>query len=161
MAGLLAILVVGGVIASMAISMYMYTQYQTNFIEVNEGEPVIVGPVEYSIFFDGTHMGDKDTVPEDIFVKIKIVAENISDERTRMSGGQFHFVDEDDQTHSAIYGGFYPTDLIEDWLDPGDEVNWTTQFDIPFDEDNTYHILVRPSKQQSTVDTARVCITNC
>ena len=161
MARIGAVAVVGGVILSMAVALYMYEQYQTNFIEANAGEPVVVGPVQYSVVFDGTHMGNEKTPPEDTFVKIKIDAENISDEKTRMSGGQFYLVDERDQNHRPVYGGFSATDLIDDWLEPGKPVSWTTQFDVPYDEEVQYKILIRPSKQQSTVDTARICITNC
>ena len=161
MAGIGAVLVISGVIISMVIAMYMYTQYQTNFIQVNSGEPVVVGPVQYSVVFDGTHMGNKDTVPENTFVKIKIDAENISSEDTRISGGQFYLVDEKNQNHRAVYGEFSATDLLDDWLEPGKPVSWTTQFDVPYDEENQYQIVIRPSKQQSTVDTARICITNC
>lgn len=161
MARIGAVLVVGGVIISMMVAMYMYTQYQTNFIQVNSGEPVIVGPVQYSVVFDGTHMGNKDTVPKNTFVKIKIDAENISSEDTRISGGQFYLVDEKNQNHRAVYGEFSATDLLADWLEPGKPVSWTTQFDVPYDEENQYQIVIRPSKQQSTVDTARICITNC
>lgn len=161
MARIGAVIVISTIILSMGIALYMYTQYQTNFIEVNQGEPVTVGPVQYVIVFDGTHMGDKETTPENTFVKIKIEAENISDEDTRMSGGQFWLVDEKNQNHRAVYGGFSTTDLIDDVLEPGKPVSWTTQFDVPYDEEVQYKVVIRPTKQQSTVDTARVCITNC
>ena len=32
---------------------------------------------------------------------------------------------------------------------------------IPFDEEYQYKIIIRPQKDQSTVDTAVVCLTNC
>lgn len=161
MAGIGAVIVVGGIIISMAVAMYMYTQYQTNFIEAGAGEYVVVGPVQYSVAFDGTHMGNKENTPKDTFVKIRIDAENISDEKTRMSGGQFYLVDEKGQNHRAAYGGFSTTDLIEDVLEPGKPVSWTTQFDVPYDEEAQYKVVIRPTKQQATVDTARICITNC
>lgn len=155
------IIVIGAIIVSMTAAMYMYAQYQTNFIVVNEGETVIVGPVEYSVTFDGTNKGNKETVPENIFVKIRIIAKNISDEKTRLSGGQFYLVDEQQVKHQPIYGGFSADDLLDEWLEPNKSIMVTTQFDIPFDESKKYDILIRPSKQQSTVDTALVCITNC
>ena len=161
MGGIGAVIIVVAVIASMAVAMYMYTQYQTNFVEVTAGEPVVVGPVQYSVSFDGTHMGNKEKSPKNTYVKIKINAENMSDKDTRMSGGQFYLVDEKDGTHRAVYGGFSTTDLIDDWLEPEKPVIWTTQFDVPYDENAQYKVLIRPSKQQSTVDTARVCIINC
>lgn len=161
MAGLGPVIVVAAVIASMSVALYMYTEYQTNFIQAAEGEPVAVGPVEYAVIFDGTHAGNKDRAPDNTFVRIKIEAENISSEETRISGGQFYLVDENDQNHRAIYGGFSPTDLLNEPLEPGKPTSWTTQFDVPYDEEIQYHIVIRPSKEHTTTDTARICISNC
>lgn len=145
----------------MGAAIYMYTQYQTNFIEVQSGELVTVGPMQYSVIFDGTHQGNKETQPENTFVKIRINAKNISQEKQRLSGGQFYLINEKDQKHEAVYGNFSPEDLIDDVLDPGESAIWTTQFDVPYDAQKQYDIVIRPTKQQSTVDTALVCITNC
>jgi hypothetical protein len=155
------VIVIGAIIASMGLAMYMYTQYQTNFITVAAGEPVRVGPVEYVVTFDGTHQGNDETIPENMFVKIRIAAQNISQEKQRLSGGQFYLIDEKNQKHEAVYGGFSAEDLIDDILDPQKTVTWTTQFDVPYDDQTQYNIVIRPTKQQSTVDTAMICITNC
>ena len=155
------VIVIGAIIGSMVLANFMYMQYQTNFIEVNEGEPVIVGPVEYVVTFEGTHEGDKETQPENTFLKIGIIAKNISDEKTAMSGGQFFLIDEKDQKHKAVFGEFSAIDLWLIGLDPNNPVEATTQFDIPFDEDENYTIVIRPQKDQSTVDTASICLTNC
>ncbi len=161
MAKIGAVLVIGIIIATMAAGMYTYTQYQTNYITSVAGETVTVGPVEYVITFEGTHEGSKEVVPENTFVKIGITAKNISDEKTMLTGGQFYIVDEKEQKHVAIYGEFSSKDLFIEWLEPNKPIEITTQFDIPFDEENQYKIIVRPQKEQSTVDTAVVCITNC
>ena len=95
-------IVIGTIIGSMILANYMYTQYQTNFIEVNAGETVLVGPVEYIVTFEGTHEGDKETQPENTFVKIAITAENVSDENTVISGGQFYLIDEKDQKYHSL-----------------------------------------------------------
>ena len=154
-------IVIGAIIGSMILANYMYTQYQTNFIEVNAGETVLVGPVEYIVTFEGTHEGDKETQPENTFVKIAITAENISDENTVMSGGQFYLIDEKDQKHKAVFGEFSATDLWLVGLEPNKPIEVTTQFDVPFDEDENYKIVIRPQKDQATVDTASICLTNC
>jgi len=156
-----AVIVFGAVIASMAAGMYMYTQYQTNYITSVAGETIIVGPVEYVITFDGTHEGSKEVVPENTFVKIRISAKNISNEKTLLTGGQFYIVDENEQKHEAVYGEFSPKDLFIEWLEPNKPIEITTQFDIPYDEEKQYKIIIRPQKEQSTVDTAVVCIQNC
>ena len=155
------VIVIGAIIGSMVLANYMYMQYQTNFIEVSEGETVLVGPVEYIVTFEGTHDGDKETEPENTFVKIGIIAKNISDENTVVSGGQFFLIDEKDQKHKAVFGEFTSKDLWLEWLEPNKPIEVTTQFDIPFDEDVTYNIVIRPQKEQSTVDTASICLTNC
>jgi hypothetical protein len=153
--------VIGAIVISMGAAMYMYTQYQTNFIVVKAGEPIVIGPVEYTIIFDGTHKGNKEAVPSDTFVKIRIIAKNISDEKTRISRSQFFLIDEKQQKHQPVYGKFSTEDLFDAGLEPNKSVILTTQFDIPYDEQKQYNIIIRPSKQQSSVDAALVCITNC
>ena len=155
------VLVIGVIIGSMVIANYMYMQYQTNFIEVSAGETVLVGPVEYTVIFDGTHEGDKETQPENTFVQIAITAENVSDEKTMLSGGQFYLIDEKDRTNQALFAEFSAKDLWLVGLDPNKPIEVTTQFDIEFNEDENYSIVIRPQKDQSTVDTASICITNC
>ena len=155
------VIVIGAIIGSMVLANYMYMQYQTNFIEVSEGETVIVGPVEYIVTFEGTHEGDKETEPENTFVKIGIIAKNISDENTVVSGGQFFLIEEKDQKHKAVFGEFSSKDLWLVGLEPNKPIEVTTQFDIPFDEDENYKIVIRPQKDQATVDTASICLTNC
>jgi hypothetical protein len=161
MGGIGVVIVIGAIIASMGVAMFMYTQYQTNYIESSVGNIVTVGPVEYVITFEGTHQGDKDTIPENTFVMIGITAKNISDEKTLLSGGQFYLVDEKDQKHKAVYGEFSSKDLLIAGLDPDEPIERTTQFDIEFNEENQYKIIIRPQKEQSTVDTASICLTNC
>ena len=161
MAGIGIVIVLVAVIASMGAAMYTYTQYQTNYIETVAGETFTVGPVEYIITFEGTHEGNKEVKPENTFVQIGIVAKNISDEKTRISGGQFFIVDEKDQKYEAVYGEFSSKDMLMEWLEPNKPIEKTTQFDIPFDEKKQYKIIIRPQKEQATVDTAVVCITNC
>ena len=155
------VIVIGAIIGSMVLANYMYMQYQTNFIEVSEGETVIVGPVEYIVTFEGTHEGDKKTETENTFVKSGISAKNISDENTVVSGGQFFLIDEKDQKHKAVFGEFSSKDLWLVGLEPNKPIEVTTQFDIPFDEDENYKIVIRPQKDQATVDTASICLTNC
>ena len=155
------IIVIGAIIVSMGAGMYMYAQYQTNYITAVAGETVTVGPVEYTITFEGTHDGDKETIPENTFVMIGIVAKNIGDEKTLISGGQFYFVDEKEQKHKAVYGEFSSKDMLMEWLEPNKPIEKTTQFDILFDDEKQYKIIIRPKKEQSSIDTAVICITNC
>tara|TARA_B100000809_G_scaffold51109_1_gene46262 strand:+ start:384 stop:869 length:486 start_codon:yes stop_codon:yes gene_type:complete len=161
MAGFVVVMIIVGIFVSMGAGMYMYSQYQTNYITAVEGDIITVGPVEYVITFEGTHNGSEEIKPENTFVMIGITAKNTSDEKTLLTGGQFYIVDEKDQKHEAIYGEFSSKDLFIEWLEPNKPIEITTQFDIPFDEESQYKIIVRPQKEQSTTDTAVVCITNC
>ena len=163
MAGFVVVMIIVGIFVSMGAGMYMYSQYQTNYITAVEGDIITVGPVEYVITFEGTHNGSEEIKPENTFVMIGITAKNTSDEKTLLTGGQFYIVDEKDQKHEAIYGEgeFSSKDLFIEWLEPNKPIEITTQFDIPFDEESLYKIIVRPQKEQSTTDTAVVCITNC
>jgi hypothetical protein len=163
MAGFVVVMIIVGIFVSMGAGMYMYSQYQTNYITAVEGDIITVGPVEYVITFEGTHNGSEEIRPENTFVMIGITAKNITNEKTLLTGGQFYIVDERDQKHEAIYGEgeFSSKDLFIEWLEPNKPIEITTQFDIPFDEESLYKIIVRPQKEQSTTDTAVVCITNC
>ncbi len=161
MVRLVMVILFGAVIGSMAIALFAYTQYQTNYITSVAGQTVTVGPVEYVITFDGTHAGSESVTPENVFVKIGITAKNVSSEETLMTGGQFYFVDENDKKHRAVYGEFSAKDLYEESLQPDEPIERTTQFDVPFDKEQQYEIIIRPQKMQSTLDTAVICITNC
>ncbi len=164
------VIVIGIIIISMTVTMYMYTQYQTNFISVKVGEPVVIGPVEYTITFDGIYKGNEkliETKPDNVFVKIRIIAKNISEEKTVISASQFYLIDEKQQKHLPVHGGV-STDLVyegfrssDHGLEPNKSVIMTTQFDVSYNELNQYNIIIRPSKQQSSVDTAVICIANC
>ena len=160
--GKIVVMVVGLIIASMAIAMYMYSEYRTDYLEVAAGQPVMVGPVEYTASFENTHMGDKEEQPKHVYVMVKITAENKGNERALLSGGQMYIEEGiNGKRHQAVYGNFSQKDLLVEWLEPGDSVERSTQFDIPFDEDATYNVLIRPQKEQSTNDVAAICIANC
>ena len=156
-----AVIAIAAILVSIAIAMYFYNEYQPNFVYGEAGEPIQVGPVKYIVEYDGTHEGDEDTVPENIFVKIRIKATNLSDEETRMSGGQFYIIDENNEKTQPVYGDFSDEDLLDYYLEPNKESTWTTQFDVPFDESKEYKIGIRPTKVQASLDTAIICLLNC
>jgi len=156
---IIAVLVFITVSIGVAISYYL--EFQPNFIYVNGGESVQVGPVKYIIEHIGEHNGDKKTSPEHTFVQISIIAENLDKESTRMNGGQFYILDENDAKVQPVYGNFSENDLLNDMLEQHVPVSYTTQFDIPFDENKQYRIGIKPTKEQSSMDIGIVCIINC
>ncbi len=159
--GLVIAVIIGVIIFSMVFAFYMYLLYQPNFIEVQAGEPIQVGPVKYIVGYEGEHTGNKDTQPEGTFFKIRITAENLDSETTILTGGQFFLLDESDKKYQAVYGKFSDEDLLTDLLELNVPVTWTTQFDIPYDEQEKYRIGILATKIQSSNDIGIVCVQNC
>lgn len=155
------IILVSIVVISISISWYLTIIYEPVLVYAKGGEPIQVGPVQYIIEHIGEHNGNKDTRPEHTFFQIRIIAENMGTETTRMVGGQFYFIDENDEKHKAVYGKFSSEDLFGDTLYPNKPVSRTTQFDVPFDENAQYKIRISPTKPQSSLDIGIVCVTNC
>ena len=161
MARVFIIAVVAVIIVSIGFAIWSYLEWQPNFILVNGGESVQVGPVKYIIEHIGEHDGDEKTSPEHTFVQISIIAENLGKESTRMSGGQFYILDENDAKVQPVYGNFSENDLLNDMLEQHVPVFYTTQFDIPYDENKQYRIGIKPTKEQASMDIGMVCIINC
>ena len=161
MARVFIIAVVAVIIVSIGFAIWSYLEWQPNFILVNGGESVQVGPVKYIIEHIGEHNGDEKTSPEHTFVQISIIAENLGKESTRMSGGQFYILDENDAKVQPVYGNFSENDLLNDILEQHVPVSYTTQFDIPYDENKQYRIGIKPTKEQASMDIGMVCIINC
>ncbi len=154
-------IIIAAIAASMLFATYMYNEYQPNFILVEAGQPVQVGPIIYTVEHLGMHEGDDDIKPNEIFFKINIIAENVGSTTTLLSGGQFYLLDENDKKYRAVYGQFDSEDLYNDNLKPNESITRTTQFDIPFDEDMKYRIGILPTKEQSSKDIGIICVTNC
>lgn len=151
----------GAILASMTIAIYAYYLYQPSFITVNEGQPVQVGPVKYVINYEGQFEGNEKVKPEHSFFKIRINAENLGTEPTRISGIQFFLIDENGTKTEPVFGNFSEEDLLNFPLEPGKPVSYTTQFDVPFYEDKQYKIGIQPRKEQKSRDIAIICLLNC
>ncbi len=63
--------------------------------------------------------------------------------------------------NQAVFGKFSANDLFLERINPNKPIQRTTQFNVPFDEEKQYKIIIRPQKDQSTVDTAVIFLTNC
>ncbi len=154
-------IIIAGIAASMVFATYMFNEYQPNFILVEAGQPVQVGPIIYTVEHLGMHEGDDDIKPNELFFKISIIAENVGSTTTLLSGGQFYLLDKNDKKYRAVYGQFDSEDLYNDNLKPNESITRTTQFDIPFDEDLKYRIGILPIKEQSSKDIGIICVMNC
>ena len=78
-----------------------------------------------------------------------------------MSGGQFYLIDQKDQKHKAVFGEFTSKDLWLEWLEPKNQLKSQLNLIFHLTKDVSYKIVIRPQKEQSTVDTASICLTNC
>ena len=154
-------IVIGGIIVGMAVLLYMYTENQPGMIQTVAGETVSIGGVNYVITYEGTNQGSKDVKPEHTFLKIGILAKYTGSDKTTLSGGQFLLMDSDQRKYEPVYGEFSSKDLLLETLNANKPVEKTTQFDIPFDEEKRYYVLVKAQKSQSSSDFAKICILNC
>ncbi len=155
------IVLIAGLLISIGIAIAFYIEFQPNFIYVNAGEPIQVGPVIYIIEPIGIHEGNEKKQPEHVFFQIQITAENLGKEATRMTGGQFYILNENDDKFQPVYGNFSKNDLLNDLLLPNEPASYTTQFDILYDENKQYRIGVLPTKQQASMDIGIICLINC
>ena len=155
------VLLLGGVITSIGIALYAYEAFQPNYKIVNAGEAVEVGPVEYIVTYEGQFEGSEEVSPEHSFLKIRIVAKNLEQEPTQLSGIQFQLVDNGGNRSIPIHGAFSDEDLLYHTIEYNKAVSYTTQFDVPFSENSTYNVRVEPRKEHNSLDIGMVCIFNC
>ena len=154
------VIFVGAIIVSMAVAIYAYVLYQPNFLFASEGEPLQVGPVKYIITYEGQHNGNEEIRPKNSFFMIRIVAENLGSETTKISGGQFYLIDNNEKIE-PIYGEFSEEDLLIHDLEPKKAHTYTTQFDVDFDEEKQYRVGIETRKDQSSRDIGIICVLNC
>lgn len=76
MARITIVIVIAAIIASIGIAISYYVEFQPNFLNVNSGESVKVGPVKYIVEYIGNHEGNEKTRPQNTFFQVSIIAEN-------------------------------------------------------------------------------------
>jgi len=154
--------IIAGIIAfSMVLAGSYFWTVQTIYITPESGESVAVADVMYDIEFVTTHDGTKEVKPEGVFFQISITAVNMRDEPTNLSGGQFILVDGNGITHIAQFLDTGPDELWYEKIEHGVAVTRTTQFDIKYDKDEQYQIIVKPLKEQKTNEWGKICVKNC
>ena len=154
--------IIAGIIAfSMVLAGSYFWTVQTIYITPESDESVAVADVMYDIEFVTIHDGTKEVKPEGVFFQISITAVNMRDEPTNLSGGQFILVDGNGITHIAQFLDTGPDELWYEKIEHGVAVTRTTQFDIEYDKDEQYQIIVKPLKEQKTNEWGKVCVKNC
>ena len=154
--------IIAGIIAfSMVLAGSYFWTVQTIYITPESDESVAVADVMYDIEFVTIHDGTKEVKPEGVFFQISITAVNMRDEPTNLSGGQFILVDGNGITHIALFLDTGPDELWYEKIEHGVAVTRTTQFDIKYDKDEQYQIIVKPLKEQKTNEWGKICVKNC
>ena len=156
------VFIIAGIIAlSMVIAGSYFWTVQTIYITPESGESVVVADVMYDIEFVKIHDGTKEVKPEGVFFQISITAVSMRDEPTNLSGGQFILVDSNGITHIAQFLDTGPDELWYEEIEHDVAVTRTTQFDIEYNKDEQYQIIVKPLKEQKTNEWGKVCVKNC
>jgi len=156
------VFIIAGIIAlSMVLAGSYFWTVQTIYITPESGESVVVADVMYDIEFVKIHDGTKEVKPDGVFFQISITAVSMRDEPTNLSGGQFILVDANGLTHIAQFLDTGPDELWYEDIEHGVAVTRTTQFDIEYDKDERYQIIVKPLKEQKTNEWGKVCVKNC
>tara|TARA_Y100000310_G_scaffold83884_1_gene80522 strand:+ start:402 stop:890 length:489 start_codon:yes stop_codon:yes gene_type:complete len=154
--------IIAGIIAlSMVLAGSYFWTVQTIYIIPESGESVVVADVMYDIEFVKIHDGTKEVKPEGVFFQISITAVSMRDEPTNLSGGQFILVDSNGITHIAQFLDTGPDELWYEEIEHDVAVTRTTQFDIEYNKDEQYQIIVKPLKEQKTNEWGKVCVKNC
>ena len=185
MAGIGTFIMLGIVIGSICVSMYLFLDGQLVDITEESGDSITVNNVEFNI----SHIGNYETlektkeyeelektqakkglatseIAEGVYFQIQITAHNIGTETVRFSGGQFYLYDINQEKHDAVFIGYAGSDIEElsrvDLL-PGSSVTVTTQFDIPYDDQMKYSVGIIPDRYglQESQERGFICVKNC
>ena len=186
MVGIGTFIMLGIVVGSICVSMYLFLDNQLVDITEESGDSITVNNVEFNI----SHIGNYETIEktkeykelektqtikglttseiaEGVYFQIQITAHNIGTETVRFSGGQFYLYDINQEKYDAVFVGYAGSDIIEELsmidLLPDSSVTVTTQFDIPYDEEMTYTVGILPDRfgLQDSEERGFVCIKNC
>jgi len=186
MAGIGTFIMLGIVVGSICISLYLFLDERLVDITEESGDLITVSNVEFNISYIGNYESLEKTeeykeleetqvvkglatseIAEEVYFQIQITAHNIGTETVRFTGGQFYLFDINQEKYDAIFIGYAGSDIIEELsrvdLLPGSSVTVTTQFDIPYDEEMKYTVGILPDRfgLQESEERGFVCIKNC
>ena len=186
MVGIGTFIMLGIVIGSISVSMYLFLDNQFVDIFEESGGSITVGNVEFYV----NHIGNYEIleknkeyaeiektqeikgiatseIAEGVYFQIQITAHNIGTETVRFTGGQFHLYDIDKTKYDAVFIGYADSGGIEELsvvdLLPNGSVTVTTQFDIPYDDEMRYTVGIIPDRfgLQDSQERGFVCMKNC
>ena len=186
MLGIGTLIMLGIVIGSICVSMYLFLDNQFVDIIEESGGSITIGGVEFYVNHIGnyeilektkeyTEIEKKEAIKglatseiaEGVYFQIQITAHNIGTETVRFTGGQFHLYDIDRTKYDAVFIGYADSGGTEELsvvdLLPNGSVTVTTQFDIPYDDEMKYVVGIIPDRYglQDSQERGHVCIKNC
>ena len=182
MIGFGTLVILGLVIGSISVSMFIFTDNLTAEVTVESGGIIQVGDVEFDIQYVSNYeilekkseylefeknlviKGiDTSEIPDGIYFQIQITAHNMSTETIRITGGQFHLYDSDNTKYNAVFIGYGDDELSLIDLEPNNSVTLTTQFDIPYDDQMKYRVGIIPDRYglQDSQERGFICVKNC
>ena len=186
MAGIGTFIMLGIVIGSICISMYLFLDNQFVDIFVESDDSITVGDVKFYVNRIGNYeILEKikeyselektqavkglatSEIAEGVYFQIQITAHNIGTESVRFTGGQFYLYDIDKTKYDAVFIGYADSGGIEELsvvdLLPNGSITVTTQFDIPYDDEMKYTVGIIPNRfgLQDSQERGFICIKNC
>ena len=186
MVGIGTLIMLGIVVGSICISMYLFLDDRYVDITGESYDTITVGGVEFYV----NHIGNYEILEktkeyteiektqaikgiatsemaEGVYFQIQITAHNIGTETVRFTGGQFHLYDIDNTKYDAVHIGYDTSEGTEELsvvdLLPDGFITVTTQFDIPYDDEMKYSIGIIPDRfgLQDSQERGFICIKNC
>lgn len=145
-------LVIGAIVASMIIAMFFFIEYRQIILEAEEGEQITVGPARYTLTYEGIEEGLREINSNGTFMKVGIVAVNMKGETVMTEKKQFALLDRDNVQTRPVHGVIADSSKITAYFPLADD---------EFDEEYEYRVMIRPTKEQASLDIGFVCITNC
>jgi len=186
MLGIGTLIMLGIVIGSICISMYLFLDYQIVDIIIESDDSITIGNVEFYVNHIGNYEILEKTkeyteiektqavkglatseIAEGVYFQIQITAHNIGTETVRFTGGQFFLFDIDNKKYDAVFIGYDSPDGMDELsvvdILPNSSITVTTQFDIPYDEGMKYTVGIIPDRfgLQDSQERGFVCIKNC
>ena len=186
MAGIGTFIMLGIVVGSICVSMYLFLDNQVVNVTEESGDSITMGNVEFYVSYIGNHELLEKTKEyaeiektqevkglatsekaEGVYFQIQITAHNIGTETVRFTGGQFILFDIDQTKYEAVYIGYDTSEGTEELsvvdLLPDGFITVTTQFDIPYDDEMKYSIGIIPNRfgLQDSQERGFICIKNC
>jgi len=186
MAGIGTFIMLGVVVGSICISLFLFLDERLVDITEESGDSVTVNNVEFNISHIGNYESLEKTkeykelektqaikglatseTAEEVYFQIQITAHNTGTETVKFTGGQFYLFDINQEKYDAVFVGYANSDIIEELsvidLLPDSSVTVTTQFDIPYDDKMQYTVGILPDRfgLQDSEERGFVCIKNC